>query len=50
MLGENQRLGSAIFAGAEASLLWDKDMFDTELETGGSVSSFRAVHRGDTND
>ena len=28
MLGEVQHLGSARFAGAEASLLWYKDMFD----------------------
>ena len=28
MVGEVQRLGSARFAGAEASLLWYKDMFD----------------------
>ena len=28
MLGEVEHLGSARFAGAEASLLWYKDMFD----------------------
>ncbi len=29
VLGEVQHLGSARFAGAEASLLWYKDMFDS---------------------
>ena len=29
MLGEVQHMGSARFAGAEASLLWYKDMFDS---------------------
>ena len=28
VLGEVQHLGSTIFAGAEASLVWYKDMFD----------------------
>ena len=28
VLGEVQHLGSTIFAGAEASLLWYEDMFD----------------------
>ena len=36
VLGEVQHLGSTRFAGAEASLLWYKDML--EWVTGGSVS------------